>query len=114
MYCSSCGNQFPDTYKFCQECGTPSATNDYVSHVGKPARALRRPRDDKKVAGVCAGLARYLGVDVTLVRIVILCFAFWPPALGLIFYVVCWIVMPLDPYLLTAGKPGELAAPAQT
>ena len=31
--------------------------------------ALRRPFQDRMLAGVAAGLARYLGVDVTIVRI---------------------------------------------
>jgi phage shock protein C len=64
--------------------------------------ALSRPRDDRKIAGVCSGIARYLGIDVTLVRIIIAVLAIWPPGVGLILYIVCWIVMPRDPLLLPA------------
>ena len=53
-----------------------------------------RLRDDRKVAGVCSGLARYLGVDATLIRILMVCLSIWPPFAGLIIYLVCWIVMP--------------------
>jgi phage shock protein PspC (stress-responsive transcriptional regulator) len=49
---------------------------------------------------VCSGIARYIGIDVTLVRILFLVFAVWPPTAGLIVYLVCWIVMPQDPLLL--------------
>jgi phage shock protein C len=61
---------------------------------------LTRPMAEKKIAGVCAGIARYFGIDVTLVRIIMVCLAFWPPSVGLILYIVCWIVMPKDPLLL--------------
>lgn len=68
---------------------------------------LSRPRDNRKIAGVCAGIARYFGVDVTLVRILTVVLAIWPIGVGLIFYIVCWIVMPNDPLMLPA--PAEQA-----
>ena len=37
--------------------------------TGSRRTALRRPAQDSVVAGVAAGLARYLGVDVTIIRI---------------------------------------------
>jgi phage shock protein C len=49
------------------------------------------------LAGVCAGIARYLDLDVTLVRIVWLIMVFYPPAPGVLAYLICWILMPLDP-----------------
>lgn len=51
--------------------------------------------NQKSVAGVCAGFANYLDVDVVLVRIVWLCAAIFT-GVGFIAYVVCWIVMPKD------------------
>ena len=38
-------------------------------HLGPERGALRRPFSDRMLAGVAAGLARYFGVDVTIVRI---------------------------------------------
>lgn len=74
------------------------------------ARAVRlsRSRDNRKIAGVCAGIARYLGIDVTLVRVLMIVFTVWPPGSGLILYLVCWIVMPNDPLLLP--PPDEAGA----
>ena len=46
------------------------------------------------IAGVCGGLARYLGVDPTLVRVVAviaLVFAFPAAVIG---YVLAWAIMP--------------------
>ena len=104
MYCSSCGIQLPDSFRFCSQCGCATGKAGFTSDIGKPARHLSRPRDDRTIAGVCAGIARYLGVDVTLVRVLVACFALWPPFLGLAFYIVCWIVMPTDPLLLGPAR----------
>jgi phage shock protein C len=67
---------------------------------------------EKKIAGVCAGIARYFEIDVTLVRIIMVCLAFWPPSVGLILYIVCWIVMPRDPLLLPPPHVDQDIAPA--
>ncbi|RNM16411.1 PspC domain-containing protein [Nocardioides pocheonensis] len=61
---------------------------------GQPPKRLLRTRDDQMIAGVCGGLARYLGVDPTLVRVaavIALVFAF--PA-ALVGYLLAWAIMP--------------------
>lgn len=59
---------------------------------------LRRSSSDRMIAGVCGGLARWLGWDPTLVRagyvLVSILSAGFP---GLLVYVVLWIIMPGDP-----------------
>ncbi len=50
---------------------------------------------EKKIAGVCAGVARYLGVDVTIVRLVWVLFVLLH-GFGLLAYLVAWIIMPRD------------------
>jgi len=54
---------------------------------------MTRPRDGRMVAGVCAGLARSLGVDATLVRLV-WAFSVIFLGFGVLAYVICWIVIP--------------------
>jgi|SRR3954451_22010760 phage shock protein C len=112
MYCSSCGIQLPDSFRFCSQCGAATGLAGFTNTTGKPARFLSRPRDERKVAGVCAGVARYLGVDVTLVRVLVACFALWPPFLGLVFYIIGWIVMPNDPLLLGPARPHDDVIPS--
>ncbi len=107
MYCSSCGIEVADNHRYCPQCGTSKGKAGFTSETGKPAKFLSRPREDKKIAGVCAGIARYLGIDVTLVRILFLVFAVWPPTAGLIVYIVCWIVMPQDPLLLPPARAAQ-------
>jgi phage shock protein C len=55
---------------------------------------LERIERGKMIAGVCAGVAAYLGVDPTLVR---LAFLLLIPAsgIGLLLYLVLWIIMPV-------------------
>ena len=53
---------------------------------------------EAKLGGVCAGFARYFGLDVTLVRILWIVITIWPlPLLGVVAYIVAWIAMPKDP-----------------
>lgn len=53
---------------------------------------LVRPRDDKMIAGVCAGLARRFGVSTGLVRVLFVVFGLF--GAGELAYIVLWIVMP--------------------
>lgn len=59
-----------------------------------PYRQLRRSRSDRMVAGVCAGLARYLKVDPTLVRVGFAVLAIITWGVALLGYLIAWIVMP--------------------
>jgi phage shock protein C len=61
-----------------------------------PYRRLTRTSWDAPVSGVCGGLARYLDVDATLVRVLAtIAIVFTFPA-GLIAYAVAWAVMPKE------------------
>jgi len=72
----------------------------------KPAR-LYRSREDRVIAGVAGGFARYLGVDPVLVRLAIVALAIIGGS-GLLAYVIAWIVMPEEP----GPTDGEFDAPA--
>lgn len=72
--------------------------------AGVPAIPAARPpllrsRTDRKIAGVCGGLAAYFGVDSTAVRLAAVILAIYPGALicGVIAYVIAWIVIPQPP-----------------
>ena len=95
MYCANCGNTLEDHFHYCSRCGT--ATENAPRPAPQPETRLMRIRQGKKVAGVCGGIARYLDLDVTLVRIVWVLLTIFPPVPGIIAYIICWIVMPQDP-----------------
>ena len=59
-------------------------------------KKLYRSNRNRMVAGVCGGIAEYFNVDPTVVRIA------WAilsivGALGILAYVICWILMPESP-----------------
>ena len=60
-------------------------------------KKLYRSRTDKKLAGVCGGLAVYLGMDVTIVRLIsaLLCLF---TGVGLLAYIVAALIMPEEPF----------------
>ena len=60
-------------------------------------KKLQRDEHNKMIAGVCAGLAEYLSLDVTLIRVVFL-LTLILHGCGLVPYIVLWIVMPKKVY----------------
>jgi phage shock protein C len=59
------------------------------------ARSLQRPREDRVIAGVCAGLARYLGWPSQRVRIAYVLLSVLSAAFpGILVYAILWYVMP--------------------
>ncbi len=59
------------------------------------ANRLYRSESNKMIAGVCAGLAEYLGIDVTLVRILyIVASVVLVGFPGILVYIILWAVMP--------------------
>ena len=67
-----------------------------------PRRLVRT--SDKKIAGVAAGIAHYLGLDPTIVRIAFLVLAF-AGGVGIILYLACWIAMPKGEISPVDGAP---------
>jgi phage shock protein C len=57
---------------------------------------LMRSSRDKKIGGVCAGLADYFDLDPTIVRVVWL-LAVFLGGTGVLAYLILWIVLPLAP-----------------
>lgn len=78
--------------RFCAGCGR---ANDAPPPPRGETPRLMRAMGEKKIAGVCAGIARTYGWDVTLVRVVFLA-AVLVKGIGLLAYVIAWIAMPRD------------------
>jgi len=71
-----------------------------------------RPRQGRKIAGVCAGLAEYFDLDTTLVRVLWLVVTFFSALVpGLIAYLVAWIVMPEEPEYLPVPQGQQVTNP---
>ena len=56
-------------------------------------KELRRSKTDRMLGGVCAGIANYLDVDPTIIRLLwVLCI--FLAGSGILAYLICWIVIP--------------------
>lgn len=75
-------------------------------------KRLYRPRNERMIAGVCAGIANYLNIDPTLVRLAVLLLAVWGGG-GILAYIIAWIVIPEEP-LVSPASDLMPASPAPT
>ena len=57
-------------------------------------RDLRRSTDERMIAGVCGGIAGWLGWNVSLVRILFVVGSFVPIIPGFVVYLILWALLP--------------------
>ena len=106
MYCTKCGVELRQDDRFCSRCGARTGAGGTENlHP-----SLMLDKRNKKIAGVCAGFARYFEMDVTLVRVLWLAIALGT-GIGFIAYLVAWLLMPSDRGMETQAV---LAPDAQT
>ena len=75
---------------------TTTADTESATTPDQPAaRLLRRSADDRMLASMAGGLARYLDADVTLVRIIVAALALLTGA-GVAVYIAAWLLIPED------------------
>lgn len=60
-------------------------------------KRLYRSATDRKICGVCGGLADYFGLDSTLIRLAFIALAVLGFSTGVILYIVAAVVMPDEP-----------------
>lgn len=110
MVCENCHKEIAPSSNFCYLCGAKQ-TGQVVAR-----RRLERSSTDKKVAGVCAGLANFFDLDVTLVRFMWLVAVLFGGT-GLLAYIIAWIVIPLAPKsgaMITTTTSNTTVTPAAT
>ncbi|MBU1197423.1 PspC domain-containing protein [Candidatus Micrarchaeota archaeon] len=71
--------------------------------MAKAGKRLYRSRE-RVIGGVCGGIAKYFDVDPRIVRILWLLWVF-AGGLGLIAYLVAWIIVPLEPATSAPKNP---------
>jgi len=103
MYCVQCGREIEESANFCFLCGGKQRRR--TSH-----RQLTLSATDKKLAGVCGGIAEYLDVDPTIVRLIWVALSIVPGGFvgGAIAYFLAWIIIP-KPLGLAYTKSGAAA-----
>lgn len=60
-------------------------------------KRLYRSKTDRKIAGVCGGIAEYFGIDPTIVRIIALVLLLPGGLPGFVPYLIMWVVVPEKP-----------------
>ena len=73
-------------------------------------RTLRRSRTDRMLGGVCAGFARYLGIDPVVARVLYVLATFLSGGVLVLAYVLFWILIPEEsPATPWPGGPAPTA-----
>jgi phage shock protein C len=104
VYCRSCGNSIAEGARFCSKCGAEASVSVAGTYPPPAARTLIRPRSGRMIAGVCQGLANQYGWDVAWIRVIAVIAAVFGGGVGLVAYVVLWIVTPEEPLALPPGQ----------
>src|SRR4051794_29425954 len=104
MYCTNCGVVTGERDVYCPQCGTPTGRRPAMS--ASVSARLTRSIYDKQIAGICGGLAQYLNVDPTLVRLIwLVAMVCFPPLL--LGYIAAWIIVPREaPRLVSPVQTG--------
>src|SRR5580700_8956451 len=66
-------------------------------------KQLIRPRDGRMVAGVCAGIGQFFGIDANLIRIVFAVLTVFSAGAAALVYLLAWVVVPEE------GESGSIA-----
>lgn len=62
--------------------------------MSQEIKRLERPRIGRVLAGVCGGLAKYMEIDPTLVRVVFAAVIIFTCFTGLLLYAIMWALIP--------------------
>jgi phage shock protein C len=99
MICQSCQKDIAAGSNYCYACGakqpetqTQAAPPAYIPQYA-PQKRLVRSTNDRKMAGVCAGIADYFDFDPSIVRIIWL-LATLVPGPNILAYIILWIALP--------------------
>lgn len=63
----------------------------------RPIKQLYRSRTDRKIAGVCGGLAEYFNIDPVFVRVIAVLLLLPGGLPGFVPYLVLWVIIPEEP-----------------
>ena len=97
LQCARCGRTLEERARFCSNCGLAA------EKLG--SSRLFRPKAGRKIAGVCQGFAIRYGWDPVVVRLVAVLLLFLLIPIGILAYLVLWLIMPEEQLALTAGMP---------
>jgi phage shock protein PspC (stress-responsive transcriptional regulator) len=110
MICTNCGREIFDSSNFCSSCGARQ-------RQGPSRKQLTLSATDKKIAGVCGGIAEHLDVDPTIVRLIWVALSVVPGGFigGALAYFLAWIIIPkASAFASTATGAGAVQPSVKT
>jgi phage shock protein C len=71
--------------------------------MSEGAKKLYRSTKDRWLAGICGGIAEYLALDPTIIRVLFVLFSLVAFG-GILAYIILWLIIPQEP---EASEPAE-------
>jgi len=106
MFCAQCGREMAASANYCSQCGTAVSPPP-----SGPVKRLYLSRTDRKIAGVCGGVAKYLDIDPTLVRLIWVATFFFAGG-GVLAYLIAWVILDEEPVFVPAPAQHPQTAPS--
>lgn len=78
---------------------------------GSERPPLSRSRRDRVLGGVCAGIAEHLGVDVLMIRLVVLALVVFSGGTAVLAYLIAWILIPPATEATASSPPSQQRPP---